>query len=171
MTFLERPFRALANVFGGVALVSLAFLMVAITLAATVRSLIDRPITGIFELSEIALVLIVFLGLGWTQMEHGHIRVDALVKLAPVPVARAMNAFSWAAAALALALLTWPSTLDAIHSFQIKEFRWGYIEFPIWWAKIALAIGLWFATAQMLLYSGLALLGRDQPSTPDPHTD
>ncbi|WP_101674728.1 TRAP transporter small permease [Alloalcanivorax mobilis] len=160
MLVIEKLFRGLTDALGAAALIALAFLMFAITVDVSVRAITGQPISGIFELSEIALVLIVFLGLGWTQRDNAHIRVDALVNLAPAALARAMNAFSWFAAALALGLLAWPSTIDAAHSFEIREFRWGSIQFPIWWAKIILAAGLWFATVQMVLYGLLALIGR-----------
>jgi TRAP-type C4-dicarboxylate transport system permease small subunit len=166
MNAVDKLFRAISHVFGIVALVFLLFLMVAITLDATVRSLADRPISGIYEMSEIALVIIVFLGLGWTQMDDGHIRVTALTKLAPPGLARVMNGTAWLAACAALLLLAWPSTLDAIHSYSIREFRWGHVQLPIWWAKILLAVGLWFGAAQMALHSVMAFASpqAEQPS-------
>ena len=37
----------------------------------------------------------------------------------------------------------------------------AHCEVPIWWAKIGVAIGLWFGFFQSLLHAVLVLLGHD----------
>ena len=56
--------RALSNLFGAVATLFLLFLMFGITLDAVVRAIYGHSIPGVFEMSELSLVVIVFLGLG-----------------------------------------------------------------------------------------------------------
>ncbi|MFV0665060.1 TRAP transporter small permease subunit [Denitromonas sp.] len=165
MPFVRTALRVVSDLLGRAALVFMMFLMLATTVDVSVRAITGRPISGIFELSEIAMALIVFLGLGWTQIDDAHIRVTALNQLAPPWLRRVMNALSWATAAAALCLLAGPATDDAVRAFAIREFRWGYIEFPIWWAKIVLAAGLWFGALQMAVASLTALLGQ-APDTP-----
>src|SRR5690606_11824891 len=79
----------------------------------------------------------------------GLIRVSMLLDRAPHSARVVMEIISWSMAALLLFLLAIPSTQDAIASTAIREFRWGYVQFPIWWAKIILAVGLWFGFLQM----------------------
>lgn len=152
MRQLENFFRTVSNGFGAVALVFLMFLMLGTTLDAAARGIWGRPISGVFELAELSMVLVVFLGLGWTMLDNAHIRVTLLVERMPPWAARIAETLSWGFAALLLLILAVPSTQDAAHSFAIREFRWGYIEFPIWWAKIVLAAGLWFGFLQFAFH-------------------
>ena len=151
MKRLESLFNTLSNWFGMIALACLLFLMFGTTLDVAVRGLTGRPISGVFEMAELSMVLVVFMGLGWTKRDNAHIRVTILLEKVSPKARRILETVSWGMAAILLLLLAIPSSMDAMHSFEIREFRWGYIEFPIWWAKIALALGLWFAFLQMAL--------------------
>src|SRR5690606_9069110 len=137
---LDAVLRKLPTLFGLVALLCLAFLMVGTTVDVAVRYITGRPISGVFEMAETSMVLLVFMGLGWTKLDDAHIRVTMLLDRAPHSARVVMEIISWAMAALLLLLLAIPSTQAAIASPAIREFRWGFVQFPSWWAKIVLAV-------------------------------
>lgn len=157
MHMIQKLLRFVSNVFGVVAMLFLAFLMFGITADVIARAITGSPISGIFEMSELSLVMIVFLGAMWAQQDRAHIRVNILSSRMRGAPHRAIMAFAWGCGAAALFLLAWPATQEAIYSVSIWEFRWGYIQVPIWWTKAGLAAGLWLAAVQMAVHAVLAL--------------
>ncbi|NVK43819.1 MAG: TRAP transporter small permease [Oceanospirillaceae bacterium] len=72
----------------GIAMVVM-FLMMAITLVDVMgRYLLDAPLKGAFELTELMLAAVIFLGLPLITAENGHIAVDLLDSLMPARLQR-----------------------------------------------------------------------------------
>ncbi|MBY6136383.1 TRAP transporter small permease [Nocardioides marinus] len=150
---LNRLVDGVSRITSWVALGFLAFMMLAITVDVVARAALGRSVPGLFEMTEMSMVMVVFMGLGATLLDDGHIRVTMLTDALPGPLSRASTALAWLFAALTFLMLAWPATLEAAYSFSIREFRWGYFQVPIWWTKIAVAAGLWFAALQAALHS------------------
>lgn len=163
MSVLDRLLTRVAHATSWVALASLAFMMLAITIDVLARALSGRAVPGLFELSELSMALVVFMGLGATLLDDGHIRVTLLTDRLPKPLGRQFTALGWVFAGLTFALLAWPATKEAAYSVSIFEFRWGAVQMPIWWAKVIVAVGLWFAALQALIHAALIALDRLPP--------
>ena len=150
MEMIETILKKLSNFFGFLAVLCLVFLMLGTTFDVISRNFLGGSITGVFEMSEIAMALVVCLGLGWTYIDDGHIRVTLLVDKLSIRKKAGINAMVFLVVALFLIALAYPSTQEAIRSVAIKEFRWGVIEIPIWWVKVILCISLWFTSVQFI---------------------
>ncbi|WP_415391557.1 TRAP transporter small permease subunit [Paracoccus sp. SJTW-4] len=165
MDILNATVRRVSDVLGWVAMVFMAILMFGVTADVAARAIYGQSVPGLFEMSELSMVMVVFLGLGWTLRDDAHIRVTMLTdRLAPRP-RRLAGGLAWLCAALVFLLLAWPSTQEAAYSFSIREFRWGVVQIPIWWTKIALAAGLWFAAVQAVVKAVLVATDRDLPES------
>ncbi|KAA8607617.1 hypothetical protein AL036_09805 [Salipiger aestuarii] len=158
MNVIQATLRIVSNLFGVVAMLFLAFLMFGITADVIMRGLTGDPLSGVFEMSELSLVMVVFMGAMWAQRDRAHIRVNILSQRLSGRAHRAIMAFGWGCGALALLMLAWPATQEAVYSVSIREFRWGYTQIPIWWTKVGLALGLWFAAIQMICHAAFALV-------------
>ncbi|NLO80556.1 MAG: TRAP transporter small permease [Xanthomonadaceae bacterium] len=180
MKLLQRLENWLSSATGATATLFLVVMMLATTVDATLRFFFNRPIAGVFEVAEIAMVVLVFFGLGWTQQDHKHIRATMLIERLPRRAQHLFDALAWAACALFLVVLAAPASKAALESFAMREFRWGVVQMPIWWVKIILAVGLWLGALQMVyhlagslrafLLPGAADTDRNGPSaTPPQH--
>lgn len=168
MAGFNRILDRIASLMGWIALLFLAFMMLAITIDVVARAWMGRAVPGLFEMSELSMVMVVFMGLGLTLIDDAHIRVTMLTDRLPRRWSQLSTALAWLLAALTFAMLAWPSSMEAAYSFAIREFRWGSFQMPIWWAKIAVAAGLWFAALQALVHALLVATGDGQARQPHP---
>ncbi|NDK33260.1 TRAP transporter small permease subunit [Nesterenkonia haasae] len=130
---------------GGLALCAsllVAALMCLIVVDVARRQLTGRSIIGVLEYSEIVMVLIVYLSLGYGQMTRSHVAVDLfLTRLAP----KARIAVDTAVLLTTGLLLLWfafHATDSALSSFERLEVRPGLAGVPVWPAKLAIPLGV-----------------------------
>jgi len=138
----------------GLAVIScltIAIMMFSTTIDTVLRYLFNSPIPGIFELNEVILVVCVFMGVAWCQVERGHIRVTVgLVRLSPRK-AVILDTMVWIVALAFVLILAQQTWHDAVYAYSIKMFRWGKVQMPIWWARALVPIGLWLLAIQLIL--------------------
>ena len=66
-----------------VATMALVFMVFLITADVAGRYIFSRPIPGAYELNELALAPVTFLGLAYTALARGHISIDFFMKRMP----------------------------------------------------------------------------------------
>ena len=137
-----------ATFIGIITLLLLMFLTVA---DVTGRYVFNWPIPGAYEISELMLIPIVFLGLAHIQDLRQHIRVDFLEKYFPKKMNWYLNLCSWFLGASFFLIMTWQSALQAWEAWITGDYYMGLLEVPLWPARTLLAIGLGLLTIRFAL--------------------
>jgi TRAP-type C4-dicarboxylate transport system permease small subunit len=108
----ERVLRVLA-LGGGVVLLGLMGL---IAFDVVMRYVLRIPFLGAYEMTELAMALIVFLGLPYCAATGGHVAVDVFGPVLDRPALRWVNALLPFAGAALTAVMAWQSVLYALDS-------------------------------------------------------
>ncbi len=152
---------------GGV-LAGIAILIMMIIGAADVIGLLffAYPMPGAFEFTESLLVATVFLALALAQARRQHVRVEIFLNLMPHGLRRGVEMIGHLFTAGIFAIICWVSWLVALGSIQIGEFSSGIIQFPVWPARTALALGATLMTLQALADMAIAAGLARRPGDP-----
>ena len=81
------------------------------------RYLFARPIKGSVELEEFMLVVLVFLGVSYTAVRKGHVRIDFVVSRFPEPVQAVINSITSLLSLALCSLIVWRSAIWAQHNW------------------------------------------------------
>ncbi|MGE0768399.1 MAG: TRAP transporter small permease [Hyphomicrobiaceae bacterium] len=129
-----------------------ATLMILIIVVVDVagRAIFNSPLHSGVEISELLLVTLVFLGLGAAQQQRQNFAIEVFVRHLPRTFQTALELIGYLVCIGIVVLLAWPSTDQAIASFNRNEMGFGIVPFPIWPARFLLAVGLWLLALQFL---------------------
>jgi len=130
---------------------SIALMMVSTTLDTSIRYAFNYPVPGVFELNEVLLVIVVFLGISWTQEERGHTRVVLGMRRLSMRNAVKLDTLCWIICFIFLLIMCWQTGKEALRAFDIREFRWGSVQMPIWWAKGLVSVGCGLTCIQLII--------------------
>jgi TRAP-type transport system small permease protein len=107
----------------------------------------SRPIPATTEFIATMMVIAVFLGLSLAQQRRGHIQMDVSQFAAP-PVRRVLEVIHHLCHALMYGLIAAFGWGAAAHAVAVREFAAGLFDFPVWPARLLLALGATFMTLQ-----------------------
>lgn len=155
--WLERISKGVATL-GAAAVI---IMMLSISADVLVRKFWGKPIPGVAEINELFMVIIIFLGLGITQILDKNIRMDAVISKLSPRTRHYLHIFTTALAIGIVSLLVLQSGIEALESVTSREFRFGSIPFPLWPSKLSVPIG----SAILLLVLVVDLLRRVFPSS------
>ncbi|MEM6636546.1 MAG: TRAP transporter small permease [Pseudomonadota bacterium] len=113
----ERFLRLLAYA-GGLVLTALAILVL---YEIFMRYFFGRPFRGGFEMTEVAMSVIVACGLPYTAIKDGHVAVDLFSKALDRPALRWLNFAVYALGAAILFLLAWQSGKHAFSALSYGD--------------------------------------------------
>jgi TRAP-type C4-dicarboxylate transport system permease small subunit len=146
-----RGYGSLLRAMGFISSISTFAMMVLVVCNVASRYLLNRPITGTLEITESLLVVVIFLSVGITQYDGGHIRVNLLTRRMPPRLARAANVVCMICGALFFSWCAYATWNFAVQSYSFDEHEWGSIVFPLYPVKFVIFAGMVMLAFQFLL--------------------
>lgn len=113
------------------------------------RKAYGPSIPGVLEYSEVALVIVVFLAMAATLQRRAHIYTPFLTSRLSFRAAQISRLAGQVLMWIVLAIMVYGTALNALESFDSREFRFGLIEVPIWPAKGIVPIGLFMLLTEL----------------------
>jgi TRAP-type C4-dicarboxylate transport system permease small subunit len=133
-----------------VAAVIMAFLALITFSDVGARYLFNKPFNFSVEVTELAMGLMVYLGLGYVTHENGHVRVDFFTLKLGARVRAAIELLTSLIALAFLAVMVWRLWMRALVLFEKHDVS-QVLHLPFWPVAFAMA------TASLLLLTGVFL--------------
>ncbi|MBW1777266.1 MAG: TRAP transporter small permease [Deltaproteobacteria bacterium] len=127
----------------------------------------NMPIPGTFEATEALMVLSAFLAFAFNQQVKGHIQVELIISRLPKRIKLKFDSFNYLMSALFFFLVAWQGWVGGWHSLMVREYESGLIAFPVYPAKLILALGASMMVLQCLVDFANALSGRNKHTHPE----
>ena len=148
---LKKAVRRLSILLGAIAGAGTALLMLTVVPDLVARSFFGEAIYGMSETGIFLLVLIVYLSLSVAQVRKEHFHVGVLDTMVSESALRWLWVFRHTVSAIVCGVFSWYATLGAYASTLKLEQSYAVIEYPIWPAKIVVAVGLLLLTIQFVI--------------------
>jgi TRAP-type C4-dicarboxylate transport system permease small subunit len=142
-------YRSISLLFGSVGGIVLICMMLITVCDVVGRYFFNRPITGVYEITECMMVVIVFLFFGHTQATKGHINIDFIVMRLPDRLRLAVAVFTHVVSLVMVIILTWMSIIRWTELMDINEHTTN-LNLPISPFMLILCIGLFAYFLELL---------------------
>lgn len=131
-------------------------LMVMAVVSVGGRNIANQPLPGYVDWIEVAMPLIAFMGISFTQREGGHIRMDMVVGALKGRTLYAVEFLTTAVILLVMVLLVWGSWAHFERSFDFAAPLWSRdssidIGIPLWPAKLLAPVAFSVLCVRLLL--------------------
>ncbi len=131
------PVIKIVHYIGWVILLLMMFLTI---VDVTGRKFFSAPITGSYELTEFMLALLIFSSVAYTQIQKGHIAMEALVSKFSPRIQALIDSIVYLVSMILALLLTW-QLLEHAKRLKMGNNVTGVLHLPIHPFVIATAIG------------------------------
>jgi len=136
---LNRALDLAARVFGILAAIFLAGIMLVTVADVVLRSLFRTPVRGQFELVELGLAYVIFLALPAVFLRDAHLVVDVADHFVSARTRVALDLFGAAASLAALGLMLWQMAPQALYMMRFGDITFDLQIPKMWYAAPALA--------------------------------
>lgn len=117
---LVRATRWVVTLAAAVAGIVLMALMLLTTADVGGRYFLNSPITGVFDITHFAVLMMVFLGLAYCGFQNGHVAIEIFYNKLPPTVAGYLSRFINLVGGLFFALIAWRTLVQSV---DVKEFN------------------------------------------------
>jgi TRAP-type C4-dicarboxylate transport system permease small subunit len=149
---MEKLFNSIEKVLTFVAAMACFVLMLLTTVDTLGRYILNKPITGAFEITtNYLLVGLVFLAMGYSYCEGVHVRVDFLAVRLPKRVRLIVNHLLQVASILYILVLVIASIQQALRVHSSRTVLSSLEMIPMWPAYLIVPVGLFLMFLLMLL--------------------
>jgi TRAP-type C4-dicarboxylate transport system permease small subunit len=160
---MEKLLNSIEKVFTFVAAMACFALMLLTTLDTVGRYILNRPITGAFEIStNYLLVALAFLPMAYSYCEGAHVRVDFLAARLPKQVKLLVNHLVQVVSIMYILVLVVASTQQALRVLSSHTVMSSLEIIPMWPASLIVPVGLFSMFLLMLLDLGRVRKGRSR---------
>jgi TRAP-type transport system small permease protein len=98
------------------------FVMMCLTAADVIgRYIFNHPITGVYELTEYLVLILIFSFIGYTQSEKGHVAVDLLMVKFPHKIRTIIEICNHLTCLILMVLITWMGVQKALDLKAVGE--------------------------------------------------
>jgi TRAP-type C4-dicarboxylate transport system permease small subunit len=104
------------------------------------RYFFNSPVTGAYEITEVMMVTVVFLFIGYTQAQKGHISIDFVIQLLPQKMRMTIDIVTHLVSLFIMLLIAWMNILRCLELMRINEVT-PILHFPVSPFLLILAIG------------------------------
>ena len=158
-TIADRVFTG-AGALSGIAIV---VIMIAVIADVSRRGILNQPIAGVYEISEMLMVLIVFFGFALTEARGRHIRVEVLTRRLPSRTQLFLELLAPIIGIFLYGVICIGSWECAAMSWATKEYTGGLVSIPLYPSRFVLSIGCFFVVVRFLIsavHSVFSLFGK-----------
>lgn len=106
------------------------------------RQFLSSGVRGVIEITEVALVAVVFLGMVGAEAAKRHVRTPVVVNMLPLRPAAVLRLIGLVLSVVLTAWIAYVTADIAIDSVQNRESRFGLLEVPVWPARLLIPIGM-----------------------------
>ena len=128
----------------------LSILMFLTVVDVSLRYFFNRPLRGTYELTELMMVAIVVLGLGYTAATGGHISVDIIVNRFKGRSRLIVDVINLILGIIIFSLIAWQSTEYAFSALKTGEHS-DILKVPTFYFKILVPIGSTMLVLELLM--------------------
>lgn len=138
----------------------LLWLMVLTVVAVVMRKAVQSPILGVDDLSEVSLLLLVFLSMAYCGRTQGHIYVDLIAGLVRAGVLRLLDVIVQLVGGAVLMFIAWNTIGRAIEALSQNEAT-NLLFLPLYPFYLVVAIGFALYAAVLIVQGIRAASGAD----------